>query len=148
MKIDYTNLSFTELIDKIESNRFFDIPRMVKEAFRRLTPQEPKYKVYTALLTQESTLAPTSVVLENTLDSDIFMEYIGEGVYKINSLNITEDTYVKINNNYATVSTGGESLIGVSATASDGYISIITLADGVKADSILYKAPIEIRVYN
>lgn len=148
MKIDYTNLSFTELIDKIESNRFFDIPRMIKEAFSRLTPQEPKYKVYTAILNQESTLAPTSVVLENTLDSDISTEYVSEGAYKINSLNITEDTYVKINNNYAIVSSGGESVIGVSATASNGYILIVTLTDGVKADSILYKAPIEIRVYN
>ena len=36
MKIDYTNLSFTQLIDKIETNRFFDLPRMVREAFRRL----------------------------------------------------------------------------------------------------------------
>lgn len=36
MKIDYTNLSFTQLIDKIEANRFFDLPRMVREAFRRL----------------------------------------------------------------------------------------------------------------
>lgn len=36
MKIDYTKLTFTELIDKIESNRFFDIPRMVKEALKRL----------------------------------------------------------------------------------------------------------------
>ena len=36
MKIDYTNLSFTQLIDKIETNRFFDLPRMAREAFRRL----------------------------------------------------------------------------------------------------------------
>ncbi len=36
MKIDYTNLSFTQLIDKIEANRFFDLPRMVREAFKRL----------------------------------------------------------------------------------------------------------------
>lgn len=36
MKIDYTNLSFTQVIDKIEANRFFDLPRMVREAFKRL----------------------------------------------------------------------------------------------------------------
>ena len=36
MKTDYTKLTFTELIDKIEVNRFFDLPRMVREAFTRL----------------------------------------------------------------------------------------------------------------
>ena len=32
----YTELTFTELVNKIGSSRYFDLPKMLKEAFRRL----------------------------------------------------------------------------------------------------------------
>lgn len=85
MKIDYTKLTFTELIDKIEANRFFDLPIMVREAFRRLIPQEPKYKVYTALLTQSGTDAPVAIVLENTLGGDVSWTRANPGDYIANT---------------------------------------------------------------
>ena len=83
MKIDYTKLTFTQLVDKIETNRFFDLPRMVREAFRRLTPQEPTYKVYTALLSQSGTNAPVATVLENTLGDIVTFTYKDVGTYNI-----------------------------------------------------------------
>ena len=41
----------------------------------------PKYKVYTALLTQTGTNAPVATVLENTLGNDIIWSYSGTGSY-------------------------------------------------------------------
>jgi hypothetical protein len=67
---DYTNFTFSQLIGKIDKARFFNLPKMVAEALRKIpsTPAyEPKYKVYTAIIKQEGTDAPTFNVLENTL---------------------------------------------------------------------------------
>ena len=75
---DYTNLTFNELIEKISIARFFHLPKMVAEAFKKLPA--PKYKVYTALLTQSGTDAPVATVLENTL-GDIVWSYVGVGGY-------------------------------------------------------------------
>ena len=81
MKINYTNLTFTELVNKIGSSRFFNLPKMVAEAFRKIpTIPEPTYKVYTALLTQSGTDAPVATVLENTL-GDIVWSYVDVGYY-------------------------------------------------------------------
>ena len=85
---DYTSLSLTELIEKISTARFFHLPKMVAEAFRKIqllipSPQEPAYKVYTALLTQSSTNAPIPVVLENTTNLNITYRYVSSGKYDI-----------------------------------------------------------------
>lgn len=94
---DYTKLSFSALVKKIGSSRYFDLPAMLEEVLNRLSgrvetlenapsggieslsgdfvdntdPTNPTldrgYKVYTALLTQSGTDAPTAIVLENTL---------------------------------------------------------------------------------
>ena len=69
---DYTSLSLTELIEKISTARFFHLPKMVAEAFRKILQYDSRpYKVYTALLTQSGTDAPVATVLENTLTDDI-----------------------------------------------------------------------------
>lgn len=41
----------------------------------------PTYKIYTALLTQASTLPPTAIVLENTLSGNIVWTYNTAGFY-------------------------------------------------------------------
>jgi hypothetical protein len=52
----------------------------------------PKYKVYSALLTQTGTSAPTAVVLENTLGYDITWQYQDVGVYlAVGNLNTFEN---------------------------------------------------------
>jgi hypothetical protein len=68
-------------VNKIGSSRFFDLPKMLKEVLSRLSPQEPKYKVYTALLTQSGTDAPVATVLENTLGGDVVWSYEDVGNY-------------------------------------------------------------------
>lgn len=81
---NYTNLSLTVLIDKITNARFWDLPKMVAEALKKLqaTPSyEPPYKVYTALLTQSGTDAPVATVLENTLGTTVAWGYNNAGVY-------------------------------------------------------------------
>lgn len=77
----YSELTFTELVNKIGNSRFFDLPKMLKEVLTRVAPQVPKYKVYTALLTQSGTDAPVATVLENTLGT-ITWEYNGVGNYE------------------------------------------------------------------
>lgn len=159
MKIDYTNLSFTQLIDKIEANRFFDLPRMVREAFRRLTTRvetletstEPKYKVYTALLTQSGTDAPVATVLENTLGGTVVWSRTNPGEYVATLVGAFTENKTFLNNpiinniegrlnqlNLQILDTnsiriiGGEDLVSLEPVT-DGYLS---------GDQI------EIRVYN
>ena len=149
MKIDYTKLTFTELIDKIEVNRFFDLPRMVREAFRRLTPQAPKYKVYTALLTQTGTDAPVATVLENTLGGTVVWSYVDIGTFSgiTTGKFLNNKTYLYIN---SASETGNmlDGLAGVSQISED-EINVITITSGADvSNNILNQASIEIRVYN
>jgi len=152
MKIDYTNLSFTELIDKIEANRFFDLPRMIREAFKRLIPQEPKYKVYTALLTQSGTDAPVATVLENTLGETISFGYSSPGYYSINTTGEfpQNKTTFSIKNVINGTTVSSETYIGIFSDALNiNTIDFTTLNDfSTAVNNILLNTPIEIRVYH
>jgi hypothetical protein len=134
----YTELTFTELVNKIGSSRFFDLPKMLKEVLSRLSPQEPKYKVYTALLTQSGTDAPVATVLENTLGDISFegIDYIN-GVFnlKSNGLFIENKTVF-----FLAPSISSENQIA--------YIDEDTILVEVASEGNLQKSPIEIRVYN
>ena len=107
----YTELTFTELVNKIGSSRYFDLPKMLKEAFTRLanTPSyEPPYKVYTALLSQSGTDAPVATVLENTLGGDIVWTRTDIGKYKgvIEGGFDANKTYYSCSNNVHYIGTG------------------------------------------
>ena len=52
----------------------------IDEIIKKLNDNEPKYKVYTALLTQTGTSDPVATVLENTL-GDIVWSRVGVGHY-------------------------------------------------------------------
>lgn len=105
------------------------------------------YLVYTALLTQSATDAPTGIELQNTLDSDITYAYDAEGSYDINSSEAIFDvnkTFIisspSISNN-AFVSFSIEIL-------STTNIRIQTFnSSQVEANGLLLNTPIEIRVY-
>jgi hypothetical protein len=137
----YTELTFTELVNKIGSSRFFDLPKMLKEVLSRLAPQEPKYKVYTALLTQSGTDAPVATVLENTL-GNVVWSYNGVGDYSanLNGVFLENKTYP------------------VSEVPDNGYTSqfirtdedTVSLTITPSDDNISQSFPIkvEIRVYN
>jgi hypothetical protein len=139
----YTELTFTELVNKIGSSRFFDLPKMLKEVLSRLSPQEPKYKVYTALLTQSGTNAPVATVLENTLGNIVWIRD-GEGVYQGELAGAFSEnkTFTIITN------CGGQETNYYINDNNINYVGIAT-SDGVEyTDELLFKTPIEIRVYN
>ena len=165
MKINYTNLTFTELVNKIGSSRFFDLPSMLKEAFTRLanTPSyEPPYKVYTALLNQTGTNAPVVTVLENTLGYDIVWSRVNAGGYTATA---TEFAIEDVNKFYCNIgnrlpsgaSTDITSYIVEASNLPVGspssfevYTKTILNSTGVVTigDNILEFTPIEVRVYN
>lgn len=162
MKINYTNLTFTELVNKIGNSRFFDLPKMLKEILSRIntliqslttrvevleTSTEPKYKVYTALLTQTGTDAPVATVLENTLGGDIVWSYKQTGLYTITSDSkfIQNKLYVSCGQVFDSLSRAGFALEESSfPNTLDIYCK--DYPDEF-VDSVLY-CNVEIRVYN
>ena len=156
MKIDYTNLSFTQLIDKIETNRFFDLPRMAREAFRRLLTRvealedspsgggyEPPYKVYTALINQSGTNAPVSTVIYNDTGSTFTWNYDDVGSYIATSsspilLSNKTVVFVTAQGN----SGNNQNKIFGGTRYNDTSIGLFTSSDGI------LKLNFEIRVYN
>ena len=107
----------------------------------------PQYKVYTALLSQSGTDAPTAIVLENTLGQTITWSYNGVGTY--NSSDITTATqnnlYIQFSHRISSKiasayehNTGGASRVNISQIEAD----LITPVDSLE------KGYIEIRVYN
>lgn len=145
----YTELTFTGLVNKIGSSRYFDLPKMLKEAFTRLTPQAPKYKVYTALLTQSGTNAPVATVLENTLGGDLAWTRISDGVYNatLSVAFVENKTFLNLSYNRENDVTGSSE--GVVFRVNQNTIQLETGVIGdIRFDSILIDTPIEIRVYN
>jgi hypothetical protein len=154
MKIDYTSLSFIDLINKIEATRFFDLPKMVREAFLRISGRVdaidvatlPKYKVYTALLTQSGTNAPVATVLENTLGGDVTWTRTDLGYYLANTsglltLNKTGFFVQPIDSSVAAFLYSN--LLDINK------IELLTRNAALEGlDGALLKTLIEIRVYN
>ena len=106
----------------------------------------PQYKVYTALLSQSGTNAPTATVLENTLGQTITWSYNGIGNFITNDItgatssNLWVDISKKSNGNDIGIeehNTGGASAV---------YISQSSFLGG--ATNGFEKAYVEIRVYN
>ena len=107
----------------------------------------PKYKVYSALLSQSGTNAPTATVLENTLGQTITWSYNGTGNWVTNDIvgatqdNLWINISKKSNNNYLDVeehNTGG---------ASSVYLYQFDIISNTPINN-LEKGYIEIRVYN
>jgi hypothetical protein len=141
----YTELTFTELVNKIGSSRFFDLPKMLKEVLSRLSPQEPKYKVYTALLNQTGTNAPVATVLENTL-GDITFTRISQGDYVIKIENsLQTNTYITLTNKFISENTFYQFL---ETGVNEEYELLIFDSTYTRNDNELFNTPIEIRVYN
>ena len=63
---NYSEFSFLELIEKISKSRFFSLPKMIAETFRKIPISNNlrPYKVYSALLTQSGISIPVATVLE------------------------------------------------------------------------------------
>ena len=105
----------------------------------------PKYKVYTALLTQSGEVAPTAVILENTLGGEVTFEYVGYGRFYIrknytflsNKVMVLVNSIDKNNNKITTNKDLGINVIEIQTSSND-----------VLTNDILNSTSIEIRVYN
>jgi hypothetical protein len=138
---------FTEIgeIDGVE-------PTDLQDAFDKLTTAianfngggAAPYKVYTALLSQSGTDAPVATVLENTLGGDIVWSRSQAGVYlgTLDGAFPIEKTFVIITN------TGGQEANCYVNDNNVNYVGIATSEGADFTDNLLFKTPIEIRVYN
>lgn len=102
------------------------------------------YKVYTALLDQSSTSAPTAIVLMNTLGATPTFSYDSTGNYSITATGI-----FTLNKTTCILSQYSGALISCDILSANS-ISITTeaLVSGLAQNGILYKTMIEIRVYS
>jgi len=105
------------------------------------------YKVYTALLSQSGELAPTAIVLENTLGLSITWIRNSAGDY---SGTTTTPTFI-FNKLYLTFNVPsfsvGNQYTNMIVRYTDNEVGVIVLYNGIKQDGF-NNAPIEIRVYN
>lgn len=143
--LDYSQLTWEQLLKKTDD--WFNSPRVITEAFKRLKKiTEPKYKVYTALLTQVGTNTPEPIILENSI-GNITWTREGEGQYKA----VFDSTFNK-NNIFVniTLSQKSDLINQVSYFIEDEALYITTLSsEGFKDELLNYMYPtsIEIRVY-
>ena len=154
---DYTNLTFNELIEKISIARFFHLPKMVAEAFKKLNSKpsyEPPYKVYTAIIQQGGTDAPTFTVLENTLGLTITSSRNSGGFYVLTP-NIKlplEKTTVNIGTPHPDSYTGTAKFQYTLIQSTDSLIQLNTFqavsSTWVQFDDSIRDNLFEIRVYN
>lgn len=113
----------------------------------QVTALASPYKVYTALLTQSSTNAPTAVVLQNTLGVVPTFSYGAVGQYSLNSTNLFPD----INKVFIITADWGRQPIkffwnSVSQIAIRS--SVLTAGAFAFSDDILSSTPLEIRIYS
>ena len=107
------------------------------------------YKVYTALISQTGTSAPTVIVLENTLGGTPVWSRIGPGVYSglLSGFFTANKTTVIFTKQY-TVPTGGTDIFTAAGCGSINSIDLSTANTAGLVDGVLSKATIEVRVYN
>lgn len=109
------------------------------------------YKVYTALLTQTSTNDPIANVLDNTLSGTIVWSRLNTGNYQATLVGEFPDAdkVVIFVNQAGIVALGGGDSVYTYAYVNDADSIILdTLLSSNYQDAMLYRTPIEIRVYN
>lgn len=146
-----TPTAWTYFVDLDDNpyNSFEEFSLAISDAINfNLGGATPQYKVYTALLSQSGTDAPTAIVLENTLGVDVSFTYFLAGNYFINAIGAFTG-----NKKYIDV---GQSIYATSAyiitpnflNIDQVQIRVTKVTDGTSSDNKLTNFPIEIRVYN
>lgn len=140
-----------------ESNLLYQILKQLTRLTSVMFNLKPKYKVFTALVTQTGSESPVALVLENTL-GDITFGYVSPGNYQVLS-----DGLFLIGKTTAFVTTNSKLSILPVITQYQVILEInesnqpykLTLytgdVDGSLLDDIIqpgYPATVEIRVYN
>lgn len=109
------------------------------------------YKVYTALLSQSGTNAPTAIILENTLGGNIVWSRIGIGEYygTLNGVFTLDKTMGFVQ---STSTQGVDFSIHYIVNRIDNNVIYLSSfkanSSSTRYDDIMFKIPIEIRVYN
>ena len=98
------------------------------------------YKVYTALLTQTGTSAPTAIVLENTLGFEVTWARESEGEYTL-----TLPSGTDISKFFIILGINVKNISYVSILDKDGIQLIVISTNG--SDDSLENSGIEIRMY-
>lgn len=101
------------------------------------------YKVYSAILNQAGTAAPTTTVLENTLTGTPVFTRFAAGAYfmTLNAAFVVNKCWQLVNQSDPTV------FISVQRQSANVY-AINATQGGVSSDDIIQSAALEIRVYN
>jgi hypothetical protein len=113
-------------------------------------PTPPAYKVYTAIITGWENDAPSVIELENTIGTITFVK-VEESVgrYKlISDFLFTEYKTVLFYGSIGREDTYVPNPQLISNWDSAGSINLYTFSDGVESSLVIWKTPIEIRVYN
>lgn len=112
----------------------------------------PQYKVYSALISQSGTNAPTLVILQNTLEQTVSVNaYSSPGRYSLSvsgNILLNNKTWYTITND-----NNNRTIAYIDKSNSLGNTSIVTIdtfsfISSAYADGILQSTPLEIRVYN
>lgn len=106
------------------------------------------YKVYTALLTQSGTSAPTAIVLENTLGGTVVWSYFNIGSYigtLTGAFNTTKTT-VQITRGNPSITPFTTNMAG--QCLGNNSFGITTFSTTSYVDSQLSNCTLEVRVYN
>jgi hypothetical protein len=91
-----------------ESNLLWQILKQINKLTSVIFDLKPKYKVYTALLSQSGTASPTATVLENTTGANITFSRLSAGQYEIISdvlVFTVGKTFCIVTNNNSSTST-------------------------------------------
>lgn len=108
----------------------------------------PQYKVYTALLSQSGTNAPTAIVLENTLGVDVSFTYFLAGNYYINAIGAFTIGKTCVIMGQSIYATSAYIVIPSLPNIDQVQIRVTKVTDNTSSDNKLTNFPIEIRVYN
>lgn len=121
--------------------RFYDGVRWVSMA-------HPKYEVYTALITQSGTSAPSVSILESVIQGEIVWTYNSVGSYYGTLAGLfTDNTKVFISPQIGVINTGDFSNIYSLGISTANRVELQTLVSSVNANGVLSNTAIEIRVY-
>jgi hypothetical protein len=139
--VDSTKVDLTEKKDALNN--------AITEYYTAEEIVAPKYKVYTALLTQRGENAPTAIVLENTLGDISFVRNdIGYFEATSNDLFTINKTFILFG-----VETNNDNYDGIAIVVRYKNIGVIdffttgTTAMGEQLDDVLTNTSFEIRVY-
>lgn len=142
------NLSFSK--PTAGSSTFFFPDKSTGSYTLATTGDIRPYKVYTALMSQSGTSAPTVIILENTIGSIVWTrnnvgKYFGTlaSAFTVNKTFMSTTFNNHLDGNYpisVTIETSGSGLLLLMTN--------LTNSTGTATDSRLYNTSIEIRVYN